>query len=47
MRLVDGPALLVEAAISAVRSWRYTRPTLNGEPIEVLKNVEVKFQMIQ
>ena len=45
VRLVDGPALLVQAAIRAVRSWRYTRPTLNGDPIEILMNVEVKFQL--
>ena len=45
VRLVDGPALLVQAAIAAVRSWRFTRPTLNGDPIEILMNVEVKFQL--
>jgi protein TonB len=45
VRLVEGPALLVQAAIRAVRSWRYTRPTLNGDPIEILMNVEVKFQL--
>jgi len=45
VRLVDGPALLVQAAIAAVRSWRYTPPTLNGDPIEILMNVEVMFHL--
>lgn len=45
VKLVDGPALLVEAAIAAVRTWRYTSPTLNGDPIEILMNVEVKFNL--
>ena len=45
VQLVDGPALLVQAAIAAVRSWRYTRPTLNGDPIEILMIVEVKFHL--
>ncbi|MCC7176235.1 MAG: energy transducer TonB [Bryobacterales bacterium] len=45
VRLVDGPALLVQAAIAAVRTWRYTAPALNGEPIEILMNVEVKFTL--
>ena len=45
VKLVNGPALLVQAAIAAVRTWRYTPPTLNGDPIEILMNVEVKFNL--
>lgn len=45
VRLVRGPALLAAAAIAAVRTWRYTPPALNGEPIELLMYVDVRFQL--
>jgi len=45
VRLVEGPALLVQAAISAVRTWRYTPPALNGDPIEILLYVDVSFRL--
>ena len=45
VKLLNGPALLVPAAIAAVRTWRYTAPTLNGDPIEVLMIVDVRFNL--
>ena len=45
LRLIQGHALLSEAAMTAVRSWRYTPPTLNGEPIEILMRLDVNFQL--
>ncbi|MFB3776255.1 MAG: TonB family protein [Bryobacteraceae bacterium] len=45
LRLIQGHALLAGAAMTAVRSWRYTPPTLNGEPIEILMHVEVNFEL--
>jgi protein TonB len=47
VKLVRGPALLVAAAMAAVRTWRYTPPSLNGEPIEVVMYVDVRFQLHQ
>jgi protein TonB len=43
VQLVKGHPLLVTAAISAVRNWRYTPPTLNGNLIEILLFVDVNF----
>lgn len=43
VRVLSGHPLLVEAAVEAVRQWRY-RPTLvDGEPAEVITEVVVTF----
>jgi protein TonB len=47
IRLIQGHPLLVQAAIAAVRNWRYTPPTLNGEPVEMLMYVDVNFKLGQ
>ncbi|MBI2677373.1 MAG: TonB family protein [Candidatus Koribacter versatilis] len=44
VRVVNGHALLREAAASAVRQWKYKPATLNGAPIESTVQVNVKFQ---
>ncbi|MGC8916783.1 MAG: energy transducer TonB [Thermoanaerobaculum sp.] len=36
---------LTEAALEAVRQWRYEPSTLNGRPVEVLLSVTVRFQL--
>lgn len=36
---------LSEAAISAVREWRYQPTLLNGEPIEVVTTISVRFRL--
>ena len=33
------------AALAAVRQWRYTPSLLNGEPVEVLMTVTVRFAL--
>jgi len=43
LRLVSGPPLLVNAAVDAVKQWRYTPTLLNGEPVEIVMQIEVKF----
>jgi protein TonB len=43
--IVQSVPLLNEAALSAVREWRYSIPTLNGEPVEVLMTVRVRFAL--
>ena len=45
LRVVSGPALLRQAAISAVSQWRYRPYLLNGEPLEVETTVTVTFTL--
>lgn len=45
LRVVSGPQLLREAALEAVRSWRYRPFLLNGEPVEVDTTVNVDFTL--
>ena len=42
-RVVQGVPLLNQAALQAVRQWRYTPTTLNGVPTEVSMTVRVSF----
>ena len=37
--------LLDQAALSAVRQWRYTPTRLNGEPVAVIMTVTVNFEL--
>jgi TonB family protein len=41
---VSGPGLLIEAARSAVRQWRYTPSLLDGKPVESQEYVSIVFQ---
>ncbi len=43
--LVSGPPLLVDAATTAVRKWRYKPGRLNGKPIETITNIELNFTL--
>jgi periplasmic protein TonB len=45
VQLITGHPWLVAAAIAAVRDWRYTPPTLNGDPVEMVMFVEVNFRL--
>jgi hypothetical protein len=40
---LGGPESLIEAAMEAVRHWRYRPTLLNGMPVEVQTSVEVTF----
>lgn len=42
---VSGPPLLREAAVDAVRRWKYERTMLNGQPIAVQMLVTVRFHL--
>ena len=45
LKALSGPRLLVTVAMDAVKQWRY-RPTLvNGEAVEVLRNIDVNFAL--
>ena len=45
LRLVSGHPLLAQAAIEAVRQWRYRPYLLNGEPVEVETQITVNFTL--
>jgi protein TonB len=43
--LVD--ARLIQAAMDAVKQWRYQPTLLNGQPVEVITDIEVNFKLSQ
>lgn len=43
VRAISGHPLLIEAALDAVRQWKYRRTLLNDQPVEVVSSVEVQF----
>ena len=42
---MSGPALLMRAAMDAVRQWHYAPTQLNGEPVEVDTTIQVVFSL--
>jgi periplasmic protein TonB len=44
-RVINGPPMLQQAAMDAVRSWRYKPYLLNGEPVEVETTINVVFNL--
>jgi len=47
LAMVSGHPLLVQAALDAVRQWRYQPTLLNGEPVEVDTEIDVIFSLAQ
>jgi protein TonB len=45
IQVVSGPAMLQQAALDAVKDWRYKPYLLNNEPIEVETTVNVVFTL--
>ncbi len=45
--MVSGHPLLVQAALDAVKQWRYQPTLLNGEPVEVDTEIDVIFSLAQ
>ena len=45
LKVVSGPAMLQQAALDAVRQWRYRPYLLNNEPVEVETTVNVIFTL--
>jgi protein TonB len=46
LQLISGPALLVPAAIDAVKQWRYRPYVLNDDPVEVETQITVNFTLL-
>ena len=44
-KVVSGHPLLVDAALKAVRQWKYEPTYLNDQPIPVQLNVQVTFEL--
>jgi protein TonB len=47
LRVISGHPLLTQAAIDAVKQWRYKPTLLNGEPVEVVTTITVNFAFSQ
>lgn len=45
LQVVSGHPLLVQAALDAVRQWRYQPTLLNGDPVEVQTTIDVVFTL--
>jgi protein TonB len=45
LRVVGGPPMLQQAAIDAVKQWRYRPYMLDGEPVEVETTINVIFSL--
>jgi periplasmic protein TonB len=45
VQIVSGPPLLQDAAVDAVRQWRYTPTFLNGAPVSVIMTVTLIFTL--
>ena len=43
LEVISGHPLLVNAAVAAVREWRYSPTLLNGQPVEVETTITVSF----
>jgi TonB family protein len=45
VQVVSGHPLLVQAALDAVRDWKYKPTTLNGVPVEIDTEIDVEFSL--
>ena len=45
LNAVSGHPLLIPAALEAVQKWRYKPTLLNGEPVEVITQIDVNFTL--
>jgi protein TonB len=45
LRVISGHPLLTQAALDAVKQWRYRPTTLNDEPVDVITTVTVTFTL--
>jgi TonB family protein len=47
LSVISGHPLLIQAAMDAVTQWRYEPTLLNGDPVEVLTQIDVNFTLSQ
>ena len=47
LKVITGHPLLIQAAIDAVKQWRYKPTMLNNEPVPVVTTITVNFAFAQ
>jgi protein TonB len=47
LEVIEGHPLLIPAAMDAVRQWVYKPTLLNGQPVEVVTQIDVNFTLSQ
>jgi protein TonB len=47
LKVVSGHPLLVKTALEAVQRWRYQPTLLNGDPVEVVTEIDVNFTLAE
>jgi protein TonB len=45
LRVISGHPFLSQAAIDAVKQWKYRPTMLNGEPVDVITTITVTFTL--
>jgi protein TonB len=45
MKVVSGPSLLHQAAMDALRRWKYEAATLDGKPVAMHLTVTIQFRL--
>jgi protein TonB len=45
LKALQGDPILVEAAVNAVKKWKYRPYVLKGEPVEVATTIKIRFHM--
>jgi protein TonB len=45
MKVVAGPSLLQQAAMDALRQWKYQVATLDGKPVAMHLTVTIQFRL--
>ena len=45
LQVISGHPLLIPAALEAVQQWTYQQTLLNGQPVEVLTQIDVNFTL--
>jgi protein TonB len=45
MKIVSGPSLLHQAAMDALRQWKYQSATLDGKPVPMHLTVTIQFRL--
>jgi protein TonB len=43
--VLSGDPMLVTAAMDAVKQWQYSTTLLNGDPVEVVTDIQVNFTL--
>jgi protein TonB len=45
LKVIDGPALLIQSAMAAVQQWEYQPTLLNQQPVEVATQINVVYSL--